>query len=584
MTSTPYELITTPEALRQACERVSHVEATGLDCETTDLQPRLGRLRLIQLSTPELTSIIDCDKIQDKAAYAPLKHLLQNSHPRKICHNAKFDQKWLKHCLDIELSDGLFDTQLAATLIDHSGSHNLESTAKKYLDLRIDKSLQNSDWSLPELSDEQLSYAARDANVLIPLRKTLIPLLIKDGLVNVAQIEFEAILPIAAIELAGVAVDRGLWQQHLTSVKELHARLTNELQEMFAAGLIQTNLFGQSDINLNSHPQVAEALRNMGVPIEKATRNAVLLPLKDDYPIVAKLLEYRVADKAVTSYGDGFLACIDELTGRVFPDFKQIGAPTGRTSCANPNVQQVPTDKQYRQCFRARAGRKLVICDYSQIELRILGEISGDEQFIHAFQSGADLHRTTASHVFSLPIENVTKEQRDFAKRLNFGVVYGIGAQRFGHMTGMGLSLAEETLAKYFQTYRQLDQYLREASNRAVADRCSRTLSGRLVRYRFDPSNRQAVSEVRRQGRNAPIQGTSADILKKAIRLLYHALKDTSAQVVNIIHDEIVVECSESEAEDIAERVSKQMVKAATDYLTNVPVLAEPTIADEWVK
>jgi len=353
---------------------------------------------------------------------------------------------------------------------------------------------------------------------------------------------------------------------------------------MFAAGSIQTNLFGQSDINLNSHPQVAEALRNMGVPIDKATRNAVLFPLKDDYPIVAKLLEYRVADKAITSYGKSFLSCIDPETERVYPDFTQIGAPTGRTSCANPNVQQVPTERQYRQCFRAPAGRKLVVCDYSQIELRILAQCSGDEQFVQAFQSGADLHRITASHVFSVAVDDVTKEQRDFAKRLTFGVVYGIGAPRFARMTGMELSLAEKTLARYFQTYRQLDEYLREASNRAVANRSARTMAGRLVRYRFDPSDRQAVSEVRRQGGNAPIQGTSADILKRSLRLVHQALKGTSAQIVNIIHDEIVVECDETETEDVADRVSQQMVKAASQYVTNVPILAEPAIADEWVK
>jgi DNA polymerase-1 len=253
-------------------------------------------------------------------------------------------------------------------------------------------------------------------------------------------------------------------------------------------------------------------------------------------------------------------------------------------SCSTPNVQQVPTAEEYRQCFDAPAGRSLVLADYSQIELRILAEFSGDEKFIDAFQSGSDLHRVTASQVFSVSIDDVTKDQRDFAKRLNFGVVYGIGAARFARMTGVSLNVAEEKLRKYFATYRKLDDYLREASNRAVNQRCTRTGSGRLIRFRFDPHDRQAVSEVRRRGRNSPIQGTGADILKRALRRLHDDLRDTTAKIVNIIHDEIVIECDDTNAPEIADRACKQMVGAGEDYLHNVPVVVEPKIARQWIK
>jgi DNA polymerase I-like protein with 3'-5' exonuclease and polymerase domains len=186
--------------------------------------------------------------------------------------------------------------------------------------------------------------------------------------------------------------------------------------------------------------------------------------------------------------------------------------------------------------------------------------------------------------VFSVSVENVTKEQRDFAKRLNFGVIYGIGAKRFARMTGVSLATAEETLRKYFATYRGLDEYLGEAANRAVRERCARTASGRLIRFRFDPHDRQAVSDIRRRGRNSPIQGTSADILKRALRLLHDNLRGTTAQIVNIIHDEIVVECDQTAAPEIADRVCAQMVAAGQEYLHKVPVVADPKIADEWVK
>src|SRR5256714_14425244 len=210
------------------------------------------------------------------------------------------------------------------------------------------------------------------------------------------------------------------------------------------------------------------------------------------------------------------IGMINPVTKRLHADFRQIGAPTGRFSCTNPNIQQVPHAVEYRRCFSGYPEkRRLVVADYSQIELRILAEFSGDQGFINAFNSGADLHKVTAAQVFSVSQDQVTKEQRDFAKRLNFGVVYGIGAQRFSMMTGLTVPDAENVLRRYFSTYRGLDTYLRESANRAVSDKEARTGSGRLVKFNYDPSDRQQVSMTQRNGKNAPIQGTSANILKR---------------------------------------------------------------------
>jgi DNA polymerase-1 len=307
--------------------------------------------------------------------------------------------------------------------------------------------------------------------------------------------------------------------------------------------------------------------------------------LAAQYPVVETLLEYRTVQKALTSYGQNMIELINPMTKRLHADFRQIGAPTGRFACTNPNIQQVPHAVEYRRCFSGFPdGRKLIIADYSQIELRILAEFSGDQGFMQAFNSGADLHRVTASQVFGVGLDQVSRKQRDFAKRLNFGVVYGIGAQRFALMTGLTVPEAENVLRRYFGTYRELDTYLREAANAAVRDRQARTASGRLVRFRYDENDRQQISMTQRNGKNTPIQGTSADILKRALRLLRDELRDTNAQIVNIIHDEIVVEADADEAQDIAAKVERVMCAAGQEYLKTVPVKVEAEIADEWVK
>jgi len=432
-----------------------------------------------------------------------------------------------------------------------------------------------------------LQYAARDAAVLLPLRDRLIARIKSLDLIQCAQLEFECVMPVVDLELTGFYMNKERWLEQLAIVETRRGELANELQEMMGEGVAQASLFGPSraNINLDSQLQVTEALTRLGIPLPDSTRNWKLQPLAIQYPVVAKLIEYRTMQKALTSYGLNMIEFINPKTGRLHADFRQIGAPTGRFACTNPNIQQVPHAPEYRRCFTGHpSGRKLVIADYSQIELRILAEFSSDQGFIEAFNSGADLHRVTAAQVFSVSLDQVTKDQRDFAKRLNFGVVYGIGAQRFSMMTGLSVTEAEDVLRRYFATYRKLDTYLRESASRAVSDKQARTASGRLVKFNFDAADRQQVSMTQRNGKNAPIQGTSADILKRALRLLNEKLKDTSAKIVNIIHDEIVVEVDDFEAEVVAKTVERQMCAAGEEYLQTVPVKVETQIADEWTK
>lgn len=615
-----YRLVESREELAEACERLARHTEVGFDTETTSLSPFDGRMRLVQLAAPgEPVYVFDLDaftgtgddaarreRARTSADLEPLRLLLAATRPVKIGHNLKFDAKWVRHYLGVELCGdfdsgaenrkeveraGLFDTLLASQLIsagEQEDRHSLASVSERYLDQAVDKTQQVSDWS-GALSAAQLEYAARDAALMLPLRLKLVEQLRANALTRTAQLEFECVVPLAVMELNGVYLDRDCWSAKLKDIERRRDELHELLQDALAEEPAQQSLFGpaRGDINLDSHVQLTRALKRVlpeGVEIPDSTRNWKLEPLALKYPVVRQILDYRTLQKTL-KFGETLLDAVNPQTGRIHSHFHQIGAPTGRMSCTDPNIQQIPHAFDMRRCFRAPAGRKLVDADYSQIELRILADFTNDRGFVDAFRSGADLHRTTAAQVFNVQLEEVSKEQRDFAKRLNFGVVYGIGARRFALLTGLSESEAEDLLKRYFATYRDLDTWLREAGFKAVRERTApRTVANRLFRFNFDPEDKQAASAAQRNGKNAPIQGSSADIVKRALRLLHDRLKGTSADIVNVVHDEVVVECPAEGAEDFARLVEETMRAAGEEYVKAVPVKVESAVTDEWVK
>ncbi|HQU82200.1 MAG TPA: DNA polymerase [Pyrinomonadaceae bacterium] len=587
-----FQLINDAEGVKKACDVLKNSDYLGFDTETTALDPYDGIVRLVQLSDGNDTKVIDLKPFADSGdlkthpALAPLREILAAPKPIKVAHNAKFDAKWVRHHLGIDVG-GIFDTLVASQLIaagDQDRRHNLAEVANYFLGIEVDKSEQVSDWSAPELSQSQIQYAAKDAAIMVALREKIVERLKQDELIKVAKLEFDCVMPIAQMELNGFFLDEARWREQLEKVKKEQGKVALELQQMLSAGVAQASLFGVAEINLDSQAQVTDALKNLGVPVPATTRGWQLQPLALEYPVVAKLLEYRGVAKAISSFGENILEYIKPQTGRIHSDFRQIGAPTGRFSSSNPNVQQIPHEEAYRRCFRAPTGRKLVIADYSQIELRILADFSDDENFIKAFKSGADFHTMAASQVFNVKPEDVTSDQRSFAKRLNFGVVYGIGSQRFALMTGLSQSSAEDVMRKYFGTYRGLDNFLRDAAKKVVNDRLARTASGRMQRFRFDENDRASIGAAQRNGKNFPIQGTSADILKRALFLLHQQIHDTNTKLVNIVHDEVILECDASEAENAAKILEKSMCDAGEEYVKKVPVKVDVHIADEWTK
>ena len=572
----------------------------GFDVETTELDPYRGYLRLVQLSDGRETKVIDlkafsngwrtpAEQARDlraNADLAPLRDLLASPKVTKIAHNAKFDTKWVRHHLGCEVG-GIYDTYLASVLIsagEGERRHGLADLVQFFLGRTLDKTEQVSDWAAAELSASQIEYAAKDAAIMPEVRAKVHERIVADGLERVLQLENECVMPIADMERNCFYLDTERWREQLAKVTKIQDRTASELQNLLAAGVAQASLFGAPQINLDSQAQVSAALVNLGVPMPETTRAWELQPLAEQYPVVAKLLEYRGAAKASSSFGENILEFIEPATGRIHADFRQIGAPTGRFACSKPNLQQIPHEEEYRRCFRAPDGRRLIIADYSQIELRILADISQDANFIAAFESGQDFHSATAAQVFGVKAEEVTPDQRSFAKRLNFGVVYGLGASRFAMMTGITKTEAENTLRRYFATYPKMDEWLRTQSKNVLTERSARTVSGRMARMNFDASDRSSIGAAQRYAKNMPIQGTSADILKRALTLLHSSIRDTNAKLVNIVHDEIVVECDANETEQTIEKLQNAMQKAGSEFVTRVPIKVDIHAADEWTK
>jgi DNA polymerase I len=573
-----YRLVTATEDLAAIAKRLQDAEAIGVDIETTALSPRDGEVRLLQLATPEETFVIDVFEVSD---LSPLREVLENG-PVKVGHNLKFDHQFLCDLHDISLAP-VFDTMLAAQVLsggNYAASYALEAVAERYLDESLDKSEQRSDWS-EELSESQLEYAARDARILVPLRERLAEALESEELGRISDIEFAAVASIAEMELAGVKLDVARWKELELTVRERRDRAAEHLESFFPPpeGVLPLEGLGPR-LNLNSPKQITDAFKTLGIDLPDTK---VWTLLKVDHPAAKALLEYRELQKKLGTYLETYPNFISSKTGRIHANFLQCRVPTGRLACAAPNIQQIPHEDEFRRCFVAEEGNVLVISDYSQIELRILAEVSDDPAFVEAFQRGDDLHRLTAATMYGIPMEEVTKDQRSDAKRINFGLMYGRGARSLSAQLGTDEERGRQLIDEYFANYPRVQSFLQRTANRAVRDRTLRTLAGRVRKFGNDPiaDDRGAM---RREAMNYPIQGTASDIAKLALVYVRDELEGLDARLINSIHDEFVIECAEEQAEEVSEKTQAAMVRAGEDILEKVPVEVEATISREWRK
>lgn len=574
----------------------SRYNTFSFDLETTGLNPLDSRITLCQIGFPnDDVFVINTASV----GLEPLMPFFSDQSWLKIIQNAKFDTKFLLHHLGTK-TNNIYDTKLAEHLLtsDESwSSTSLKTLAQKYLDITLNKDIRESFINMPAMhmfTDEQLEYAARDAQILFGIYDKQKPLLAEKGMEKVAELEFELSPIVGDMELVGVPIDTRKWNTKLEDYRKEHEESRLKMHSLiFDGGNLdeQIGMFERDAINLNSPKQLLNAFAALGIDLEATNEREIALV---NHPAAKELLNYRKLQKILSSYGGTFLDKIHPFDGRIHADYQQLGTATGRFSCKDPNLQQMP--EEFRACV-SEPGMKMVVADYANIELRILAELSDDPAFIQAFSTGDDPHKSTASIMFGIPLDKVSKEQRFIAKTINFGISYGMGPNKLMDMLNQNREPAHylkfnqvnTIMNKYKGTYAKANQWLLEAGNRAYRQGFSETMYGRkrfFKRPEVGEDYDKAIASLKRQGANSPIQGTNADITKLAMLNLYNDLRNYNydAHIILQVHDEIGVLAHERQAESVKELVIESMMNSAQEILTKVPVKVDAYVSTVWEK
>jgi len=572
-----FSYITSRERLAGVYDHLKEERYLFLDTEVSGDQ-----IRLVQVGGQEDIFILDLFDLGQEGVLF-LKKLL--SERGIVGHNLKFDLKYL-YTYGIE-PYAVFDTMIASQLLGNTDKHSLQKVAMHYLGQVLDKGLQASNWGQPFLGKEQLEYAALDVKVVRDLFYLFLErlnehphreeVLLKTrtsrvfGLTNpVAIVEMAFVQETAKLEMVGIPVDR----------EELERKL-KEQEKLLQKRVMDFMLRYRTDPM--SPKQVGDLLtKRFGLDLPKTEKGNVSTDDKalaeySLHPVVSELLEIRALKKTIEKLQE----IKEKLKGnRVYPEFKQIGAITGRMASMNPNVQNIP--RNLRSIFKAEEGKTFVIADFSQIELRIASEYVGEERMIQAFMEGKDLHRYTASVFLGKPEDQITKEERQLAKAVNFGLIYGISAKglvEYAKTYGVDLSLEEaqkirESFFGYYTAIRAWHERVKKELREFKESR-GHTLLGRHYTAHTFPD---AV--------NYPIQGTGADLLKLSVLMFDAELRreNLKANVVNLVHDEVLVECEEHIAERVKELLERAMKHAGKIVLKQVPVEVEVYINKRWEK
>jgi len=506
-------------------------------------------IEVIFLSTPSHPAVhVYASSLLDTQQLEMLKQILETP-SEKVLHDAKSIIKGLDK-LGITLKGPLFDVKLASQVLT-AGIEGMDHSLRSLLERHVPP---NS-----ILHNESI----HDVVLLHSLKASLSKELAESQLTVTARLEFDCIRATAEMEKNGFLLDG----KRLETGRMKFAKRKEALEHDLRIEL--------GEISLNSRQEVIDALSARGITLTNI-KDDTLLEHIHDHPCVKFLYEHKNITRTISTI-DKLLTHMDRETGRVHPQYEQIGAPTGRFSCSKPNVQSTPKGS-FRACFIAPPGHKLVIADYSQIELRVLAEITQDERMMAAFRKGEDLHKLTASVITGIPLEEVTAKERQAAKAVNFGLIYGMGLKGLRNYAyskyevTMSLEQAYRFIQRYFDFYKGVNEWQRNTTQGNIKE--TRTILGRRRLWTDIPK----VTELL----NSPIQGTAADIIKEALVMLMKEIDDDDCKLVGCVHDEIILETPECMAEQAAIVLTHAMKHAGSKYLMSIPVLVDVRIANNW--
>lgn len=580
---------------------IERSDTIAVDLETTGLSPIDSRILLCQIGTGPTQWVINVSKCRIE----PLLPYLKSHKWTKLFHNEKFEQKFFQYYYNTRILN-TWDVYSAELVINpDSKEAGLDDLALKYLNITLDKNIRKSflNHRGTEFSKEQIEYSASDVDVLFGIKAAQEPKIVELGIQNILDIEFQLAGVVADMENTGAPVNKELWKEKIKDFQKLHEESRTKLSTLiFDTGKVdeQIGLFERaSALNLNSPLQIKKAFKKaFSIDVESTSERVIAL-IK--HPAAQELLNYRGYEKILSSYGSSFIDKIHPFTGRIHADFQQLGTGTGRFSCREPNMQQIP--EAFHECIQADEKYILCTADYSQIELRILAQLSDDPNLLRAFNSGQDLHKATASLMFGVSLAGVTKEQRFMAKTINFGIAYGMGIGKLkdslnaeANKNGskmLNFAQIKDLQNRHARSFQKASEWLREAGMRAFRQGYSETMMGRKRFYtRPDPSvldpdtYTKRVEGLKRQGANGPIQGTNADITKMAMVNIYDEIQDAgyNAHIILQVHDEIVVLAQKNQAEAVKLMLEETMRKTAEKIITKVPVSAEAVLSETWKK
>ena len=596
---TGYETLLDWPAFDAWLAKISAAELTAFDTETTGLDPMVATLVGMSFATVEgeAAYLPLSHRYADAPAQLPLSEVLDKLKPwlesethRKLGQNLKYDAHILANH-GIALAGIAEDTLLESYVLESDKSHDMDSLASRHLGLKTltyaevcGKGAKQIGFGEVELA-RATEYAAEDADITLRLHHALAAQLAAEPALAALYRDIE--LPTARVlfemERNGVLIDDFLLAQHS---EELGRRL-HELEQ-------QAHVLAGQPFNLGSPKQLGEILfTKLGLPVVKKTATGqpstdedVLSQLAEDYPLPKLLLEHRSLAKLKNTYTDKLPQMVNPRTGRVHTSFSQAVAVTGRLASSEPNLQNIPIrtpeGRRIRAAFIAPAGHKIVSADYSQIELRIMAHLSGDAGLLDAFAKGEDVHRATAGEIFGVTPIEVTSEQRRYAKVINFGLIYGMSAHGLAKNLGIERAAAASYIDRYFARYPGVAAYMERTRSAAKTHGYVETVFGRRL---YLPDIR-AQQVGRRQGAeraaiNAPMQGTAADLIKKAMIATSAWLKASGvkSRLILQVHDELVLEVPDDEVASIREQLPKLMAGVAQ---LSVPLIAEVGVGANW--